>query len=209
MNKEGIGLWAFILFLVAEFTVMLTLVPGDYIQEVVDEEYTLYKTMFGEQTTNYIHAVASERYHRHLVETNILHHTMSALVADGGDGAYDLKGTGWWFDYVSSRIDSLAAAYYHFQARWACLEMFLPYFLLLLLPSLWDGILEWMIKRTNYNYSSPAIHSYASRGVTFITIGLLALFLAPIVLQPIVIGVAVLSIAVLIGLFIGNAQKRI
>jgi hypothetical protein len=114
-----------------------------------------------------------------------------------------------WFGWVEGRIKALAKLIYQFCMRLALLASWAPYMLILLLPALYDGLMTWKIKRTNFDYASPVIHRYSMRGTGLLLTGLFIAFFAPFALDPVIIPVTIMVCCVLIGLMVGNFQKRV
>ncbi|ENX5681582.1 DUF4400 domain-containing protein [Salmonella enterica] len=81
--------------------------------------------------------------------------------------------------------------------------------LILFVPAVYDGMMTWRIKRTNFDYASPVLHRYSVRGTMYLMAGLFIAFFIPIALDPVVIPMTMMTCCVLVGLTFGNLQKRV
>lgn len=114
-----------------------------------------------------------------------------------------------WFGWVQGRIDVLSSVIHQTMLRVAVLKVWLPYIAIILVPAVYDGIMTWKIKRTNFMYASPVFHRYGARGIGLLAVIFLLLFFAPIAVHPIYIPAGLIAMCLLLGLMIGNTQKRI
>jgi len=85
----------------------------------------------------------------------------------------------------------------------------MPYICILLIPAIYDGFMSWQVKRTNFDYVSPILHRYGTRGLLYVIGTLLIAFFSPIVLNPIIIPISMMVCCMLIGVVLSNFQKRI
>ncbi len=205
MNKTSAGFWIFFWIILVESIVVICLIPTNYVDKVIKKEYLIVKERLGEIQVESIHADAKKIFQSTLIDNGFYSIARAHVIP----ATNTLNGTNWWFEYVDARLRSLASVYYHFLTRFELVKLWSPYILLLLFPAIFDGYIAWKIKRTNFNYSSPAIHTYSSKIFIIIVCSLIALFIAPLVLDPAIIPIALMFMAVLVGLFIGNIQKRI
>ncbi|RCW98321.1 uncharacterized protein DUF4400 [Marinomonas foliarum] len=114
-----------------------------------------------------------------------------------------------WFDWIKGRINTLSEVVYQFLARIALLVVWSPYMLILLVPAVYDGLMTWRIKRTNFDYASPIIHSYGIRSIGYLFLAFCVVSFSPFAVSPLVIPVVMMIACILIGFAIGNFQKRV
>ncbi|MGV4120104.1 DUF4400 domain-containing protein, partial [Citrobacter freundii] len=114
-----------------------------------------------------------------------------------------------WFVWVKGRMEAFVNVIYQFYTRLALLSAWAPYMLILFAPAVYDGMMTWRIKRTNFDYASPVLHRYSVRGTMYLMVGLFIAFFIPIALDPVVIPITMMTCCVLIGLTFGNLQKRV
>ncbi|MBX2807145.1 MAG: DUF4400 domain-containing protein [Cellvibrionaceae bacterium] len=205
-------LWLAMWIIAIEAIIVTTLVPGDWTAKVIAEESALLETRLGSQEHRWVHGKARHWFNISLIDSGIYgavrnHILPTAAQKNTSVGMQNMASP--WFNWVDQRLQATVNSYYHILARFALLYTWTPYFLILLVPAVFDGFITWRIKRTNFDYPSPLLHQYSTLGIGYVLIVLVALFLAPIVLDPIVIPAAIMLICVMAGLMIGNLQKRI
>jgi len=203
-------LWLWLL--AAELLVIVCLVPGAYVEEVIEEEAVLLESRLGATERNWVHSTAKDWFNTTLIDNGAYsaayHHIIPTEAERKASLGMENMAT-LWFQYADERLVSMANMYYQFLARLAHLVTWLPYILVLFIPALYDGLVSWKIKRSNFAYTSPLIHSYASRASGWMLGLTIAVFLAPLALDPVFIPIVLMVLCVLIGLFVGNMQKRI
>lgn len=114
-----------------------------------------------------------------------------------------------WFGWVQGRIDTVSQVIHHTLMRVALLKVWLPYIAIILVPAIYDGLMTWKIKRTNFQYASPTLHRYGARGIGLVTVIFILLFFAPIAVHPIYIPAGLIIACLMTGVMVGNTQKRI
>lgn len=209
MNKP---FWMVALLLVIELGVVLLLVPGEWTKRAIDKEAGYVQRSLGDRSLDWIHETAARWYTSAILETRVLEvahdflvpsaaqRTRSRGIEDMGKGMFQ-----WW----EGRIDAFGKLAYQILARMALALMWLPYICILLVPAVYDGWMTRHIKRTNFDYASPVIHRYSTRGIAAAFCGLIVLFFLPVAIDPIIIPLVMMAIATLVGLSTGNLQKRI
>lgn len=195
-----------------ECIVVTVLLPGEWTQRVIEQESHLLQVRLGVEEHEWVHTRARNWFNRTLIDNGFYQAALDHLVPTDDQKArsrgMENMGAG-WFVWVESRLQAMANSYYHILSRFALFLTWAPYFAILLVPAVFDGLITWKIKRTNFAYASPIIHQYSTMGIVYVIIGLVALFLAPIVLDPTLIPAAIGIMCVMAGLMIGNFQKRI
>jgi len=204
--------WMLTLLFAIEICVIALLVPGKWTETVIQREADLTERSLGQSSVGWIHDSASAWYTTLVIDTDMLGAIHRFLVPtanqrEASTGIQDM-GSG-FFSWWEGRIEALGALIYQVLARFALLLMWLPYITVLIVPAVFDGYMTWQIKRTNFDYSSPAVHRYSSRGVTYLLFGLMVVFFLPLAIDPIIVPVVMMLTAVLMGLSMGNLQKRI
>lgn len=198
--------------LMIQLVVVLTLVPNDVTQRAIVKESEYVKRSLGTQSQQWIRSKATDWYQKSLIDSGAYESVYNHLIPSQEQikKSKGIENMGaWWFRWVETRLEAIATLIYQFYTRLALLLMWLPYMLFLLVPALFDGAMTRKIKLTNFDYSSPVLHRYSIRGTWIIMTGMAVLFLAPIAIDPIYIPIALMGSCVLIGLAIGNLQKRI
>lgn len=114
-----------------------------------------------------------------------------------------------WFNWVQGRIDTVSEVIHHTFIRVSLLKVWAPYLLILFVPAVYDGVMTWKVKRTNFKYVSPVLHRYGLRGIGLLGVIFIILFFAPFAINPMLIPAGLIVICLLLGMTIGNTQKRI
>lgn len=209
MNKPW---FVVVILLLLEATVILLLIPGDWTKKQIKIEQRYVEQTLGEETREWVKKRANSWYNYAILDSGFYEGALNTLIPTETEKkrSRGMEKMGQdWFAWVEGRLNAFMNAAYQFFSRLALLLAWLPYMLILAIPASYDGLMTWKIKRTNFDYSSPVMHRYAVRGASYLVFGLLAAFMAPIALNPVIIPVALMGTIVLIGLAMGNVQKRI
>lgn len=205
-----VPLWIAFWIILLEIIVVIALIPSQWMQDVIDKEAINLTQQMGVEEAEWVHAKALTIHKSTLYDSglyaavyNFLIPTKNQEIQSGSPG----MGAA-WFNYAKSRLVTLSIAYYHVLSRYTLLITWAPYFIILLVPSAYDGYATWSIKKTNYSYTSPLVHRYSAIGIFISVVLLVGLFLAPFFIQPILIPIIIMLICILFGLMLGNAQKR-
>ena len=205
-------LWLAIWMVAIEAIIVTVLIPGHWTERVIEQESELLEMRLGPEEHRWVHDKARSWFNSSLIDSGYYQAALNHIVPTEEEKArsYGMQEMGGpWFEWAEGRLQAMANAYYHILARFALLLTWAPYFLILLVPAVYDGITTWRIKRTNFDYASPLLHQYSTMGIAYVFIGLVALFLAPIVLDPALIPAVIMVTCVMAGLMIGNLQKRV
>lgn len=210
MTKSNYFVFFVVLFI--ELTVILLLMPKNITERMILEEYRMLESHLGKDSRTWIEEKAGEWYRTTILDTGFYEGMYQTLIPTEEEKA-ESKGMeslgSWWFPMVEGRIEAFTNMIYQFYMRAALILTWLPYVIILLLPAVYDGVMTWKIKRTNFSYASPVLHRYSVRGFVWTLAVLFLLIIAPIAISPAVIPVALMICSVLVGLAIGNWQKRI
>ena len=204
--------WTVALLFVIELSIVLLLVPGDWTKKAIDKEADYVQRSLGERSVSWIHNMAANWYRSIILEPQVLETAKEFLVPTEQERAKSrgIENMGVpFFEWWDGRIAAFGVLTYQILARLALALMWIPYIIILLIPALHDGYMTWRIKRTNFDYASPVVHRYSSRGIAALTAGLVVLFFLPIAIDPIVVPLVMMAVAILMGLSLGNLQKRI
>ena len=167
---------------------------------------------FGSETLHWINSQADRWYQTAMIDSGFyegMYHTFIPTEEEK-QRSKGMENMGWWwFNWLEGRIKAFAKVVYQFFTRAALLLNWVPYMLILLIPAIHDGMMTWKIKRTNFDYASPIIHRYGARCTGYIVLALAIAFFTPIALNPNIIPMVMMVSCVLIGITLGNMQKRV
>jgi hypothetical protein len=205
-------LWLVALLLMVEVLVILLLVPGDWTNRAIDKETSLVEANLGIDTRKWIEDKADRWYQSAMIDSGFydaMYYTLIPTEQQRANSRGMENMAPWWFRWLKDRMEAFANVVYQFFTRSALFAVWAPFMLILLAPAVHDGMMTWRIKRTNFDYASPVVHRYSIRFTGYLLMGLGIAFFAPIALNPLIIPIVMMICCVLIGLTIGNLQKRV
>lgn len=205
-------LWVMIWILAIESVFVLALIPGEWTTAVVEKESELMLSRLGREEHRHVYQTATRWYNDTWVENGfyeaVYHHLVpTPEQINASSGMQGLGNT--WFTWVGERLNAISMSYYHTLMRFALLMTWAPYFLILLLPSLYDGFASWHIKRTNFDFASPVVHRYSVAILLYLSTAIIALFITPIVIEPLLVPGFMIVFCVFIGQIVGHLNKRV
>jgi len=204
--------WLAIKILFVECILLAAIMPGDWAQRVAVQELDLFLTRLGEEEHFWIMSKSERWYQYTLIDTGI-HKVLSGAFMPSQeaigrtDGMEGLNRT--WRLIAENRITAITSVYYYMLNRIALLYLWLPYMAILIIPATFNGITVWRIKRTNFQTASQTLHHYGTNLLNILVFVTFSLLLAPIILDPVIIPIMFVSVAILVGVILGNTQKRI
>ncbi|QSV17591.1 DUF4400 domain-containing protein [Photobacterium ganghwense] len=203
--------WIVVLIFVLEVCIILILIPGDYTKQMIVDESALIQKNLGTESQRWIYKRANEYYQASILDSGFYEATHQLLIPTYEER---MKSKGMetmgadWFIWVESRLDASMNVVYQFYSRVAILQLWAPYMLFLFIPAIWDGVMTWNIKRTNFQYASPFLHRYSMRSMWLVVIGTFIVFCSPFTMHPTFIPLMLMLLAVSVGVNISNMQKR-
>ena len=198
--------------LVIELAIVLILVPGDLTSRAIEKEAVDIKQSLGQQSQEWVHDKAERWYQSTMMDSGFyagMHRTFIPTKEEKMKSKGLENFGSHWFTFIEGRIESFTKVVYQFYTRIALFTLWMPYILVLLVPAIFDGLMTWKIKRTNFDYASPVIHRYSTRAVSYIVIGAIVLSFVPIAITPMLMPLLMMLWSVFAGLMIGNFQKRV
>lgn len=205
-------LWLVAWILAFELLIVLLLVPGDFLRRSLEKETQLVKTYMGDSYYSWMHKKAF-RWHRNLlIDNGLLQSVYDHLIPSDAER---MRSKGMekmgrkWFSWVEGRIEALSNTVYAIALRLTLIVGWVPYIGLLFIPSIFDGLMTWRIRQTNFDYVSPVVQTYSIRVMMAIVLALLIALFMPIALHPVIIPLVLIVFCVFSGLSVGNLQKRI
>ncbi len=204
--------WLAAWLLVIELLVVLLLLPGDWTSRAIKREAEMVEQNLGREARKWIGTKATTWFRSSIIDSGFYEGMHRTLIPNASEKAKSkgMENLGHsWFMWVEGRIEALMNLIHQFYSRLALLVTWTPYMLILFVPAIFDGLMTWNIKRTNFDYASPVIHRYSMRGSFILLVGLFIAFFVPFALNPIIIPISMMACCVLVGLALGNLQKRV
>lgn len=164
--------------------------------------------------TEQIVAEAAGWHQSLIIDSGLYDATVRALIPtskqkEQSRGIQEMGTAEGWFGWVQERIDTVSSVIHQTLIRVSLLKTWLPYIAIIFIPAVYDGFMTWKVKRTNFLYASPTLNRYGARGVALLSIIFVLLFFAPLAIHPIYIPAGLILASLLVGITIGNMQKRI
>ena len=205
--------WLLVAWIIAiELIVILLLIPGNWTDKAIKRESVLIEQSLGVDTREWVQKKAALWYRSSMIDSGFYNEMYKVFIPTEQErmkskGMQNM-GEG-WFLWVEGRMEALMNVIYQFYSRLALLTAWAPYMLILFIPAVYDGMMSWKIKRTNFDYASPVLHRYSVRGTVYLLAGLFIIFFVPFAFNPIIIPIVLMACCVLIGLTFSNLQKRV
>lgn len=209
-GENSIGLFVILAF--AVFGLALSLVTTDYVRKASVAEARNIEQELGASTLSRINVTADGWY---LKTLNRWFGSAGAETWLSDDPAQrrreetliakNSKLTAW----LEQRKTVLLDLGYWILRRVALFVIWLPLWIPLVILSVWHGLQDREIKKTDFGYTSPVLNHWARRVMNLVTVLTALLFLSPVALEPLMFPLMTGCWAVAAGVAVGNVQKRI
>lgn len=219
-GKSGYGsVWTLILVIFFEVAVVLFLVSADYARDGTVKEGAWISEALGDETNREIQRRADAMYEDTVIRwelTEWFHRLFipSDSERDGSRGLETLGelgdlGSGSVFSVAESRWSAFLDMTYWTMRRIALFTIWLPVWLPAFVIAGVCGWLERAVKKTDFGYTSPVLFANSWRALICALLLLLVSFLCPMPMPPSIVPALLGFMAILVGLCLGNVQKRI
>ena len=202
MNK--LWLWVLLIFLI-ELLVILVVFPKNWADKTIEHESVLMQTRFGTEASRWIQRTASGWFAVITQHSGIKADLQQFLLPSPGEHKA-LDGLAYW---LNARIAALMDIIFAICLRLALLLLLLPYLAVACSLVVLQGFITRAIKRTNCDYVSPVIHTYAMRLIGYLGIGLLLILCSPLEIEPELLPVLFVGLCVLLMKSMTHVQKRV
>lgn len=203
----------FLLHVLIQLAVVLVLFPSNRIDEMSTVERQLTHTIMGERYATWAAERTGGWYNSLIVDSGLYGgaHQMLLPTAEQRRDSRGMERLGerGWFPYVESRLDAFFTMLYQVMYRLALITAWAPYLLILVIPSVWDGMMLWRARQTGFFFNSPMVHRYSLRGAAFGLWALFVLVLWPTTVNPLIIPALLACIAWSAGNVAAHMPKRL
>ena len=213
------SVWTLILVIFFEVAVVLFLVSADYARDGTVKEGAWISEALGDETNREIQRRADAMYEDTVIRwelTEWFHRLFipSDSERDGSRGLETLGelgdlGSGSVFSVAESRWSAFLDMTYWTMRRIALFTIWLPVWLPAFVIAGVCGWLERAVKKTDFGYTSPVLFANSWRALICALLLLLVSFLCPMPMPPSIVPALLGFMAILVGLCLGNVQKRI
>lgn len=220
-GKSGNGsIWTLILVIFFEIAVVLFLVSADYARDGTLKEGAWISESLGDETNREIQRRADALYedtvirweltdwfYRLFIPSESQRESSRGLENLGELG--DLGNGDSIFSVAESRWSAFLDMTYWTMRRIALFTIWLPVWLPAFVIAGICGWLERAVKKTDFGYTSPVLFAHSWRAMICALLLLLVSFLCPMPMPPLIVPALLGFMAILVGLCLGNVQKRI
>ena len=219
-GKSGYGsVWTLVLVIFFEVAVVLFLVSADYARDGTVKEGAWISEALGDETNREIQRRADAMYEDTVIRwelTEWFHRLFipSDAERNGSRGLETLGelgdlGSGSVFSVAESRWSAFLDMTYWTMRRIALFTIWLPVWLPAFVIAGVCGWLERAVKKTDFGYTSPVLFANSWKALICALLLLLVSFLCPMPMPPSIVPALLGFMAILVGLCLGNVQKRI
>ena len=219
-GKSGYGsVWTLILVIFFEIAVVLFLVSADYARDGTLKEGAWISEALGDETNLEIQRRADAMYEDTVIRWELTEWFYRLFIPseserDGSRGLETLGefgdiGNGSVFSVAESRWSAFLDMTYWTMRRIALFTIWLPVWLPAFVIAGICGWLERAVKKTDFGYTSPVLFANSWKALICALLLLLVSFLCPMPMPPSIVPALLGFMAILVGLCLGNVQKRI
>lgn len=207
-------IWYFIIsLLIFELAAIIFFLPKSLVISMITEETASSVRWFGEEKTQSMIASSEERYQRIFVDSGFKEVVYDTFYTDQripkNDKVFSWVNDERLFSAVNERLESL---FLLFKAMMFRLDMFficLLLSLLILVPTIIDGLCRWQISRSSDNNASINIYNVSERTFYLLLLMPIYAFFLPISLTPAAFSVWMGLFCFSIYFMASNLQHRI
>jgi hypothetical protein len=202
-------IWLFLI----EILLLLVLVPNHWLTRVVEKENQFLEEEMGPRTAAWVMERGANWYTSIFVETGVNDEVYRFFVPSAAErrasrGLEDLGATS-WFPWINGRADALGTILQQVLQRTALVSSWLIFFVLLCVPFVWDGAMQWKIKQYSFQHSSTAAHSMAAGAIGLILMAMLIGLFAPAPFPPVAIPIFMILVMVALNIVARHTAKEI
>lgn len=192
-----------------EFFVISMLLSPEWVQEQVDREIAYTELAMGRKATEALVEQSESLFERAFLNTGIYEHSFRIFIpTDERLATDDMAPLGHRvFPYVEDRLLSIWRSVYQVIYRACALVGWFPYFALLLVPALLDGMVMRRVAQTGFRYSSPVLYRLNMKASFWIAVLLLFSLFLPFALSPWIIPFAAALMAACLAFMMSHMQK--
>ena len=202
----------FLMLVAAQLLIVLVLVPGHWTESVIEREAVKIHRYLGADSQQWVHETAQRWYDKTMIDSGV-YEAMHRHVIPSPDERANSRGMEnlgtTIFAWAEDRLGAMMRVIYQVYSRAAMAALWAPYILILLIPAVFDGVMRWKVKQTNFDYASPVVSRYGVRGVYVIVQAALICFVLPLALNPVIVPIGMMLAALMVGFTMANYQKRI
>ena len=217
-GKSGYGsVWTLILVIFFEVAVVLFLVSADYARDGTVKEGAWISEALGDETNREIQRRADAMYEDTVIRWELTEWFYRLFIPSeserenslGLETLGDMESGTSIFSVAESRWSAFLDMTYWAMRRIALFTIWLPVWLPAFVIAGICGWFERAVKKTDFGYTSPVLFANSWKALIYALLLLLVSFLCPMPMPPSIVPALLGFMAILVGLCLGNVQKRI
>ena len=200
-------LWLYAAIMVA----VLALVKVETVEHAVEAELRYARSTLGEDAARYCYEGAAGWYRTIALDWG-LHEAMRNLFLPTDEQREKSRGLeefgNYLFKYMSDRMEAFWRGLYLLFTRIWILMLWLPFIPIIVLPAFNHGWQLRNIKKTNFDYASPTLHTYTVEAVYWAVFIFLVLAISPFPANPLIYPALICIAGLMLSWSVANVQKR-
>ncbi len=201
-----------VIAILLQVIVVLTLVPNAWMAKVQERERALLISGLGHSGAAWVSRKGYDWYMTAFFNSGAVKGTYDLFIPDRqkrpAERGFERFGTP-WFKYVEGRLSAFWTAVSLMSCRAAMAIVWLPYLMILAVPSVLDGMMMWRARREGFAFSSPVVHRYslrASHALAWLSVISLT---APLAIHPLVFPALLFGAVLSLGVVASSMPRRI
>ena len=193
-----------------EVFAVLLFTQRSLVEKQINREYAGTVQLMGKQNAARIYATANRWFIDTMVKSGAFDASYHMFVPQGErdmKGQHALSDGIGWFE---QRLNAFWAVIFRSYQRWALFLAWLPYALLILVPSAIDGWVQRQIKKETFGYTSPLRYAVAFYTMVALLVSPILYFLLPVAITPLfapIWAVVMIAVASVVGVLMAVTRR--
>jgi hypothetical protein len=210
ISISWLGAWVFLI----QLLVILVFVPNTWLSKVYEKETGMLEETFGFQTSTHIVDKGNAMYSTAFIYSGVNAQVYNFFFPSDADRRRSIGlenlGSNSWYPLINSMGITVKIVLILLFQRLSQILTWLPFFVMVLLPALWDGYMTWKLKYYSFRYASPWFHRFAMHSIKLLIISLLIGFFLPLPIHPMILPIMILLVVPTVTIaLISNLPKKI
>lgn len=191
--------------------IIAAFVPNDMIDRAMETEQGMAQKLLTEADMEKIITKTGSLYSSWMLHSGLRDTVADIFMRKGPSSvaAFEEKAS-FWFRYLEQRGEALQKIGYHITYRLVLAMYWVPFFVVVVIPSAVGGFMSWKAKRHGFEYSSPFINNNSISLIGWGIVIMLVSILLPAPLPPLIVCTVLIALMpVVFSLLISNLPKRI
>jgi hypothetical protein len=200
--------------LIGEVVFMSLFLPVEWYQHVITAEWKSVTLGMGEKAAEQAHVTGERWYREFFVQSGISDSVYNFFIPSeepkAASKGLDISlGGSWWFTTAKARIRVFFSMVLEICVRCAIIGQWIPFFVAVAVPCMWDGLMQWRKKQFSFKNASPIVHGWALKLIHHYPFAAIFLVIAPIPLPALILPVMAVISGYALFLISAHTQKRL